>query len=310
MFNNRLGHGNEYKWIIFQCYSTKCLDLWSNLSTDQRKTFYCQHLEEAMKACEIQDFAEENLIEIEKLEKVLTNKEDIAALQASAVNGKLTVYSLPGNNVAVPSFATVSHECPVGFIHIRNKKCTIRSCRARRSKQRTLTAKQQPICLHSLVNLAVINPETFPTSTKKTFVPKINRDLSINFIIENIQLTFPNLATLQSFEVLQTSRFFLESIIHSPSRNEVILQNTPLSCKFCKEGDLLDWPFKTRKSFLLSMGHISKIEIPLKVCCTCRRVFYPGKSKEFFQTFIIRFPSFRALQIWNISPAQFFPAYG
>ena len=263
-----------YNFSLFQCYYAKCLDLWSNLSEKQRETDYCRHLEEAKKCREIQDFAEEIMIDLERLENVLKTKEDIDALRSAAVNGKLTVYSLPDTNFAVPSFSTPSHESPLGFLHIRKNKCPIRSCQAKRSKQRTLKAKEQAFCLHYLANIAAIKQES--KNAKGNSVPKINRELSIGFIMENIQKTFPNLASFQSSEKLISSRTFVESLVQNPERNEIILKHIPSSCKFCKK-DLLDWNFPTKNSFLLSMGHIAIIKIPLKVCGSCRRVFYPGK---------------------------------
>ena len=253
------------------------MELWSNLNSDQKKSSYCRHLEEALKAFEIQDYAEKEFVEIQKLEEFLPDPNDFAAVKALRTDGTIPVFCLPGNNYVVPSFSAASHECPLQLRHIRNLKCTIRSCREKRTKQRTLMAKQPPMCLHSLLCHAITDPNLTNLPKTKEFVPKIKRDLSIDFVIELIQKNFPNMVSFQSNESLRSSRQFVDRILHNPARNEVIRQHTPTLCYFCDETILLDWPFKTKHSFLLSMGHIAQVEIPLKVCPTCKRVFYPGK---------------------------------
>ena len=269
-----------------QCYATKCLELRTNLSADQKNSIYCNHLEEALKAYEIQDYADKKFLKIEELEKVLKNPDDIITLKASATDGNIPVYLLPGNNHVVPSFCPPSHESPLQLIHVRNFKCALQSCQEKRSKLHSLVAKQPPTCLHSLLCHAVTDPKSPKLPMQREFVPKINRDLTINFVIEQIQCKFPSMASFQSNESIRSSREFVEDIIRNQSRNEAILKHTPTVCKFCKEVVLVDWPYKSKQSFLLSMGHISRIEIPLKVCTTCKRVFYPG---NFYNQYCIDF---------------------
>ena len=263
------------------------MELAANLSADQKETLYCTHLEQAQKALEVQDYADKKFVKIEDMEKLINKPDDLVILKASSSDGLIPVYVLPGNNHVVPSFSPPSYESPLQLIHIRNYKCPLGSCQEKRTKLHTLVAKKQPLCLHTLLCHSVKDSDSPNLPKRKDFVPRINRDLSINFVIEQIQCNFPSMVSLQSNELIRRSRKYVEKLTCNTSRNEIIHQHTPKVCKFCKETLLLDWPFKSKKSFLLSMGHIAQIEIPLKVCPTCKRVFYPGKYFFFFIKLIL-----------------------
>ena len=247
----------------------------ANLSSNQKNTLYCEHLKQAQKAINMRECAEKKLVAIKDLEKILKNADDLKVLSAASSDGQIPVYVLPGNNMVVPSFSPPSHESPLELIHIRNMKCPLGSCREKRSKLHTLTKKEQPICLHTILCHSV--EESSPKSSAvKTKVPKIDRDLSVSFVMNRIREQFPGMGSVQLDEFLKKSRKYLEKLVKNPSKSEIIAEMTPKECKFCQT-PLLDWPFKAKQAFLLSMGHISEIEIVIRVCPKCKRVFYPGK---------------------------------
>ena len=204
--------------------------------------------------------------------------DDLKILAAAASSeGLIPVYVLPGDNLVVPSFSSPNHESPLQLIHVRSNKCPLGSCKEKKTKLHTLVAKERPVCLHTLLCHAVRDSAPSTSSKTKTFVPKIDRDLSVNYLVDKIRDRFPSMESIHSAKFLKKSRKYVEKLAQNPSRNEVISNNTPKVCEFCKESVLLDWPFKSKKSFLISMGHLVEIEIVLKVCSACKRVFYPGK---------------------------------
>ena len=41
-----------------------------------------------------------------------------------------------------------------------------------------------------------------------------------------------------------------------------------------------DWMVKSKVSLLLTMGHAAKLNMQVKYCCRCKRLFYPGKPNK------------------------------
>jgi hypothetical protein len=263
----------------FQCFSTECLQIRSNLTADQKKTKYCTHLQNAYKAAKAKEYADKKDVQIKDLKKILTNHDDLKVFKDAS---HVLVYVLPGNNLVVPTFSPPTHESPLGLIHIKDENCPLSTCKEKKSKLHTLTSKSRPLCLHTLLAYAVKKPGPGTENTQidergepKTTVPKINRELSINEVVSQIQENFPCMTSIES-DFLAKSRKFTEKLLRNSNKNQVLKDHTAKKCKFCSETVLMDWPFRAKKAFLLSMGHLAKIEVTLKVCPKCRRAFYPG----------------------------------
>ena len=254
---------------------------------DQKKSLYCKHLENGQKAANAKEYADTIHVQINDLQKLLKNPDDLKVFKNASHEGKICVFVLPGDNLVVPTFSPPGHEIPLDLVHIRNSTCHLNSCKEKKSKLHTLTSKDQPLCLHTILAHAVKNPSSISTNThsdkvsvkkvnkEKISVPKINRELSINEVVSQIKDHFPSMTSIRS-DFLSQSRTFTEKLFRSPNKNQVIKDHTAKYCKFCTETLLLDWPFQAKKAFLFSMGHMATIEVPLKVCPKCRRAFYPG----------------------------------
>ena len=139
-----------------------------------------------------------------------------------------------------------------------------------------LAKKDQPLCLHTFLIHAL--GQTDQTTSefsreKRPFFPKINRDLTVDFVISKIIENFPTMTKIETSK----SRRYVEKLVSTKKDiNQTILGQCLGVCAVCPNSILEDWPFKAKKAFLISVGHLLQIEIPAKFCRSCKRLFYPG----------------------------------
>ena len=158
---------------------------------------YCQHIEKAVEAKSTGNHAKVLKIELSKFQHLNLNQEHINLLQnASDSQSYLQVYSLPGNNIVVPSLYERTHENPLKYLHIKNKTCSLNMCRDKRSKLHTLLKKENPLCLHVLLNdIARVDDELVSDTTTKKTNWRISRDASVqvshfmNFVCDSFNST-------------------------------------------------------------------------------------------------------------------------
>ena len=107
-----------------------------------------------------------------------------------------------------------------------------------------------------------------------TSIPKIDRDLTVEFVADKIVEHFPTLSSGKS-DFLQKNRRYVELLSSSEIINNEMVRMMPTTCPKCVRPSLLSWPFKAKTAYFLSMGQLKKINIPVRTCPTCRRAFYP-----------------------------------
>lgn len=74
------------------------------------------------------------------------------ALRNESSDNDISVFVLPGGNLAVPLCGTNKSELMSEFIHVRDLKCSLDICTKKvKSKKHTLIVKQVPVCRHSLI---------------------------------------------------------------------------------------------------------------------------------------------------------------
>ena len=269
-------------FTFFQCFASSCLELRTALNTEQKDSLYCPHLVEAQNALTNGEYADKKTLELETLKKLVKGEEIIKELTEASSAGKIDVWELPDKIFIVPSFAPPSHESPIEYIHVKNESCPLSKCKQIKSKLHTLTKKEQPLCIHTILVLSAVQVEgsskgNEQSSTKKVSIPKLDRDITTKIVMNQISEHFPSLTKMESTGFVKKSRRYIEKLFASKSViNETILKLTPTWCTSCPGSQLEDWPFKPKQSFLFSLGHLIKIEIPLKFCRSCRAVFYPG----------------------------------
>jgi len=137
------------KRVIVDCSSQKCFNedcLESRLHFKNATKFKCVHLDACGRNCENAIVKHVKLTTISKYISGI-----VAELQCFAVDGKLIVYFLPDNNVALSCLKPNSHDCRSGFIHIdlKNIKCPLRKCK-QNTKSHCLV-KSESNCIHTLL---------------------------------------------------------------------------------------------------------------------------------------------------------------
>ena len=205
----------------------------------------------------------------EDMEKSLLNESS---------DGDLTVYSLPGGNIAI--LDTFSSRTTAMFVHVRDTQCPLEICSKKtKSKKHTLVLKGVPICPHSLLIHFLPPTKEVEDKPKKNPQHKIDYRLTVRSIMGKIKSDFPqSFQSLMDGEFLKKSRVFVDTLLKSPEKLSEVLNTLPSDCEFCGT-ELDDWNFKEPKSFLLTLGHIKEIKINVKVCKSCRRSFYPDFYK-------------------------------
>lgn len=104
-------------------------------------------------------------------------------------------------------------------------------------------------------------------------IPKIDRDLTVDFVTDRIVEHFPTLSGDKS-EILQKNKEYVESLTSSEDINDQLIRNTPQMCPMCNSS-LLDWPYQSKKAYFISIGQLKEIKIPVRTCPDCKRAFYP-----------------------------------
>ena len=105
-------------------------------------------------------------------------------------------------------------------------------------------------------------------------IPKLDRDLTVDFVTAQIQQYFPTMTSDRS-EFLIKNRKYVEQLSSKEIIDNELVRLMPKACPECQSDSLLDWPFKAKTGYFLSMGQLKEIVIPVKTCRVCRRAFYP-----------------------------------
>lgn len=125
----------------------------------------------------------------------------------------------------------------------------------------TLITKAKPLCLHTI--LAYVVEQTVPKKESKPTHHQINFKSTVEKVVSGIKTHFPS--TFRSCEdgsFLAKSKTFVDSMISS-GNIEHVLDCVPSECETCGV-KLEDWQRKIPRSYLITLGTIKKIKIPVK----------------------------------------------
>ena len=216
------------------------------------------------------------------MRKLIKNEEIFKELESISSTGEINIWELPDKINVVPSFSPPSHESPTEYLHLRNDKCPLSKCKEGKSKFRTLMKKEEPLCVHTVLVYSSVQDQELPrdsTKPKKITFPKLDRDLTTKIVMNQILGKFPSMTSMETTGFIRRSRRYVDKLIANKNLiNQTIEKQTLTWCPSCPQTQLEVWPFKPKQAFLLSIGHLVKIEIPLKFCRGCRAVFYPGNE--------------------------------
>ena len=178
---------------------------------------------------------------------------------------------ITGDNMAVPLMEDGNETNSPMFVHLRQLICPLEACKRKgRSKLHTLLTKAKPLCLHTIVGLVSNVPAE--STDSKLVDHQIDFKLTVNKVIHKVKNGFPT-----SFRLLEEGSFLVESktfVAGLLSSGDNLEDRIPQKCDTC-HCDLEDWKRKPARSYLISLGAIKKITIPVKRCPKCSCAFYP-----------------------------------
>ena len=119
---------------------------------ERETTNYCKHIEKAREAHTTNNFAKSVELSIEIVLSKVSDEALEEAYRMEASDNEISIFVLPGGNVAVPLLGTEKNQYITDFVHVRDRKCTLDKCvKNVKSKFHTLVIKGVPVCRHSLL---------------------------------------------------------------------------------------------------------------------------------------------------------------
>ena len=210
------------------CFATECLEVRPHY--DEKSKFRCVHV----KACETEDilFAKEIKVEVTNLRKFILNDETYNSVMSESVDGVLSCFLLPNDNLAMRSFLPASHECPTQIIHVDFKKlkCPLRKCS--KSPGYHFLVKTQRMCLHILVCKVIAEENQIMPNIKSSVVSSemFSKSKTAEFVLDKIISLIPaHLETEIEETWLQKSFLFQTSV----GENQDITAFSVRTCSVC-----------------------------------------------------------------------------
>ena len=100
----------------------------------------------------MQNYAKVESVNLQDILSKVTDESLEEAFINESTDNEISVYVLPGGNIAVPLLGTEKNQFVTDFVHIRDLKCTLDICSKKvKSKVHTLVVKGVPVCRHSLL---------------------------------------------------------------------------------------------------------------------------------------------------------------
>ena len=113
---------------------------------------FCTHITQAREAILSKSYANVATVNLTDILSKVCDESLEKALISESSDGEITVYQLPGENIAVPLLGTEKTEFLTDFVHLRDLKCSLDTCSKKsKSKLHTLVLKGTPVCQHSLL---------------------------------------------------------------------------------------------------------------------------------------------------------------
>ena len=101
----------------------------------------------------------------------------------------------------------------------------------------------------------------------------------MNNLVINIKNEFPSLTSTNKQTFMVNSKNFIDSMIKSPNIGE-FLSNFKKNDKCEKCSQVLEnWPHKTKHALFIDVAELKVINIPVKICPTCKYLDYPDVIK-------------------------------
>ena len=102
---------------------------------------------------------------------------------------------------------------------------------------------------------------------------EVNRDGTIDMFLDSVMEHVPT-ATEDNENFLSLNKAFVERLLSKANISAELVKYSPKICPKCSE-NLVKWWHKTKNSFLVTLGEIKCVTIPVRYCKKCGILIYP-----------------------------------
>ena len=102
---------------------------------------------------------------------------------------------------------------------------------------------------------------------------EFNRSATIDIVLEHLMEHLPT-ATEDNEQFLKDNKRFVDQLFKKSDISTELAKFIPKLCPKCS-GSVTRWLHKTKNSFIVSLGDIKKVTIPVKHCLECNFLLYP-----------------------------------
>ena len=102
---------------------------------------------------------------------------------------------------------------------------------------------------------------------------EIDRSATIDHVMDKIIKHFPT-ATENQLEFLYNNKELVKDLVNSSDTCRDLKKYLPTICSNCKES-LVEWKHKTKNSYIISIGEMIIVKLPVNLCSWCKVLYYP-----------------------------------
>jgi hypothetical protein len=188
------------------CFSDQCLNKFSTLTVDDRKSDWCEHLKEGQTATEM---ASQIVIKLESLNDLNLDLGILDQVKSQSYNGLITCYEVNSHTVVTPTFNSISVSGVIGLTHVKDLVCKLKDCKSLKT-QHALAKRTEKICLH---NLMVLKTGKVPESkVTKEVINKIDHVKTVDELLKKVDQHFPSMNEEALKEFLPINKDFVDTL--------------------------------------------------------------------------------------------------
>ena len=129
------------------------------------------------------------------------------------------------------------------------------------------------MCIHTLLaTKSGLSSESVKKSSSVNH--EFDRTKTVALVTESILENLPT-ATTDPKNFLKVNKEFVTELCRKKDPSAELLKYCSSTCPRCSE-KLTKWAHKTKESFLVSIGELKKVIIPVKKCGNCNILVYPN----------------------------------
>ena len=209
--SQKTGRGSALRVFVdtqkMLCFSEMCLNKYSTIPQEERKTPWCDHLKEGSETIES---AKEIKITMESLKDLNLEEETLQLMATSSDNGQITLYEVNSSTVITPSFGAASAQGILTFTHVKDFTCKLRGCKSVKHSQHVLLKKTGKICLHSL--LALKSNRSMEKDDASEVKSKIDHIKSVDILLDKVTTEFPSMSDEDLRKCLPMNKVFVDKL--------------------------------------------------------------------------------------------------